>query len=148
MTETPLPITQYACFGCGDQNRSGLRLRFFTTSDHRVLCRLRLARRFMGPPGRAHGGVIATLLDEAMSKANRHRDVFAMTSHLEVDYLRPVPLATQLELEGWSASSAPRKHQCRAELRDPATHRVLARATGLFIEVHPHRLLHTPAVDN
>ncbi|HEX6496015.1 MAG TPA: PaaI family thioesterase [Acidobacteriaceae bacterium] len=128
--------TQNGCFGCGDDNPAGLHLKFFIDEQGRVLCRLHLALQFQGPPGHAHGGIIATLLDEAMSKANRRRNIVAMTRHMSVDYLRPVPLQSDLVLEGWSESDvgSTRKHRCSAELRD-ASGTVLATATGIFVEV-------------
>ena len=126
------------CFGCGDDNDAGLHLQFFVDEEQRVLCRVYLATRFQGPPGHAHGGIIATLLDEAMSKANRHRNITAMTRHMSIDYRCPVPLETDLVLEGWSekdpGSASGRKHQCSAEIRD-ASGTVLASATGIFIQV-------------
>jgi acyl-coenzyme A thioesterase PaaI-like protein len=134
--------TVNGCFGCGDDNSAGLHLKFFVEED-RVLCRVRLAAQFQGPPGHAHGGIIATLLDEAMSKANRHRNIVAMTRHMSIDYRRPVPLNTDLVLEGWSEdanSTSGRKHQCSAEIRDTSG-AVLASATGIFIEVTPDALL-------
>jgi uncharacterized protein (TIGR00369 family) len=138
--ETPLSHgTLNGCFGCGDDNDAGLHLQFFIDDQQRVLCRVTLAKQFQGPPGHAHGGIIATLLDEAMSKANRHRNITAMTRHMSIDYLKPVPLATPLLLEGWSKSESGRKHRCTAELRSPDG-TVLASATGIFIEV-PAELL-------
>jgi uncharacterized protein (TIGR00369 family) len=126
------------CFGCGDDNHAGLHLKFFVDEEGRVLCRLRLAAQFQGPPGHAHGGIIATLLDEAMSKANRQRNIVAMTRHMSVDYLRPVPLEADLVLEGWSESdtesNSSRKHRCSAELRN-AHGTVLASATGIFLQI-------------
>lgn len=138
--------TQHHCFGCGPDNESGLQLNFYpdeSASDpSSVHCQFLLDARFMGPPGHAHGGIIATILDEAMSKANRHRSVFAMTGKMEVEYLRPVPLLTPLTVAGRSASAGPaRKHHCTAEIVDGRGH-VLAKARGLFIEVKPERLLH------
>ncbi len=127
----------HGCFGCGHDNHAGLRLAFFV-KENRILCHVHLAAQFQGPPGHAHGGIIATLLDEAMSKANRHRNVVAMTRHISVDYLRPVPLETDLILEGWSETDAKsatgRKHRCSAELRN-TDGAVLASATGIFIQV-------------
>ena len=135
--------TLNGCFGCGDDNHAGLHLKFFVDEEQRVLCRFRLARQFQGPPGHAHGGIIATLLDEAMSKANRHRNVVAMTRHISIDYLRPVPLEADLLLEGWSesdtGSASGRKHRCSAEIRD-ASGTVLASGTGIFVEVPPELL--------
>lgn len=124
------------CFGCGQTNRTGLRLNFFVDEQHTIICRVRLARRFEGPPGHAHGGVIATLLDEAMSKANRQFGVLAMTRHMEVEYLKPVPLGIRLVLTGRHAGSSDKKHHCQAQLANEAGE-VLARAKGLFIAVDP-----------
>ena len=135
--------TLNGCFGCGDDNSAGLHLKFFVDEEQRVLCRVRLAAQFQGPPGHAHGGIIATLLDEAMSKANRFRNIVAMTRHMSIDYRRPVPLQTNLVLEGWSekdtGSTSGRKHQCSAEIRD-ASGTVLASATGIFVEVSAEAL--------
>jgi uncharacterized protein (TIGR00369 family) len=133
--ETPLSHgTLNGCFGCGDDNHAGLHLQFFVDDEQRVLCRFTLAQQFQGPPGHAHGGIIATLLDEAMSKANRHRNITAMTRHMSIDYLKPVPLGSPLVLEGWSKSENGRKHRCSAELRN-SDGTVFATGTGIFIEV-------------
>jgi uncharacterized protein (TIGR00369 family) len=122
------------CFGCGQQNRTGLRLKFFVDNEHRIVCRVRLSRRFEGPPGHAHGGILATLLDEAMSKANRQFGVVAMTRQLEVDYIKPVPLLTPLILTAKHLSANGRVHRCEAEIIDSAG-TVLASGKALFIQV-------------
>jgi uncharacterized protein (TIGR00369 family) len=130
------------CFGCGLENPSGLRLRFFTDPDQNIVCRLRLAGRFAGPPGHAHGGIIATLLDEAMSKANRARGILAMTRAMDVQYLRPVPLGQPLVLTARHVSTAGRRHHTEAALTDASGH-TLATATAVFVTVPPdllHRL--------
>lgn len=138
-TLTPLAHgALHHCFGCGLQNRTGLRLRFFTDESGNIVCHTRLARRFAGPPGHAHGGIIATLLDEAMSKANRARGVVAMTRQMEVDYLRPVPLAVPLTLTAHHAGGSGRRHYCEARLADASGH-VLATAKAVFVAVDPER---------
>jgi uncharacterized protein (TIGR00369 family) len=127
------------CFGCGQANRSGLRLKFFVDEQQTIVCPVRLARRFEGPPGYAHGGVIATLLDEAMSKANRQFDVLAMTRQMEVEYLKPVPLEAPLVLTGRHVEASGRVHRCEAQLANEAGV-ALARAKAIFIEVGPKML--------
>ncbi len=124
------------CFGCGQTNRTGLRLKFFVDEEQTIMCQVRLARRFEGPPGHAHGGIIATLLDEAMSKANRQFGVLAMTRQMEVEYLKPVPLGAKLLLTGRHATSSGRKHHCEAQLANEDCI-ALARAEALFIAVDP-----------
>jgi uncharacterized protein (TIGR00369 family) len=137
---TPLPHgAMNRCFGCGPENRMGLRLKFFVDSQGTVVCHTRLARRFAGPPGHAHGGIIATLLDEAMSKANRARSVTAMTRHIEVDYLRPVPLSAELTLTARHVSASGRRHHCEAQIADAAG-QVLATAKAVFVAVDPEML--------
>ena len=128
---------QNHCFGCGPANRHGLRLRFALDAEAgTATARFRLTRRFEGPPGHIHGGIIATLLDEAMGKVNKLKDVVALTRHIEVDYLRPVPLRQSLVVVGSAARVEGRKHTNRAEIRD-ANGDLLARATGLFIAIDP-----------
>jgi uncharacterized protein (TIGR00369 family) len=138
---TPLAHgAQNHCFGCGVANRTGLRLKFFVDEQDRVICHFKVPRRFEGPPGHVHGGVIATLLDEAMSKANRQRGIVAMTRQMEVEYLRPVPLNTLLTLEGRSTGGEGKKHHCEAEIRN-AGGTVLATGHGLFIQIDAEKFL-------
>ncbi len=129
------------CFGCGLENRSGLRLKFFTDPELNIVCHFRLANRFAGPPGHAHGGIIATLLDEAMSKSNRARNILAMTRQLDVHYLRPVPLGVPLSLTARHVSQRGRVNHCEAQIADASGH-ALATAKAVFITV-THDVLKT-----
>lgn len=124
------------CFGCGEANPAGLRLQFLFAEDHSVVGQPVVSSAFEGHPGYLHGGVIATLLDETMSKAVRARGFTAMTRHMEVDYLRPVPSAAPLRLEGRVTHNEGRKHWAEAKILD-ANGRILAEGKGLFIEVRP-----------
>jgi uncharacterized protein (TIGR00369 family) len=132
------------CFGCGLENPSGLRLKFFTAADGSIVCHPRLARRFAGPPGHAHGGIIATLLDEAMSKANRARGILAMTRQMEIQYLRPVPLGRPLTLTGRHTGATGRSNFTEAQLADAAG-QILANAKAVFIAVSPDLLQAHPS---
>src|SRR4051794_36806178 len=126
------------CFGCGPANPHGLHLVFTTDiSDPEhpsATVQVQLDRHHEGPPGYLHGGLIATLLDEAMSKLNRPLNVLAMTRHMEVDYLRPVPLYKPLILTSRHLSREGRKIFHQAEIQSPEG-QVLARAKGLFIVI-------------
>lgn len=136
---TPLAHTaQNRCFGCGEANPVGLHLNFMLAADRTVVCEHTVGDLYEGPKGYVHGGMIATLLDETMSKAVRAHGLVAMTRHLSVDYLRPVPSTTPIRLEGVLARSEGRKHWVEARLLDEAD-TVLAHAKGLFVEVLPRR---------
>lgn len=109
----------------------------------RFASHLVLAKRYQGPPGHAHGGIIATLLDEAMSKANTLKPVTALTRRITVDYLRPVPLGRKIVVEGWKERSRGRHHINRAEIRDQ-NGMVLARGRGWFIAINPAAMFPSP----
>lgn len=139
--EALTPLTHKAgnrCFGCGPANPGGLQLDFFLAADRSVVCLPSVPRNFEGHVGLLHGGVIATLLDETMSKAVRARGFTAMTRHMEVDYLRPVPSVTPLRIEGRVTRSEGRKHWSEARILN-AHGSVLAQSKGLFVEVAPER---------
>lgn len=123
------------CFGCGPENSTGLQLKFTPTpAGNAYRSEFQLGPSFAGPPGHAHGGIIATILDEAMSKANRLRSTVALTRRIEVDYLRPVPLGQPLVVEGRIVRVRGRALYNRAELRN-AEGVVLARSRGKFLAI-------------
>jgi uncharacterized protein (TIGR00369 family) len=127
------------CFGCGPDNPDGMRLKFVADDANRhFICRFKLPKRFVGPPGHAHGGIIATILDEAMGKVNKFRHVTALTSELTVNYLKPVPLGKPLTAVGWEKSVRGRTHINVAEIRDGDT--VLARGRGKFIAIDAEKM--------
>jgi acyl-coenzyme A thioesterase PaaI-like protein len=130
---------QNNCFGCGTANESGLQLTFSLAPDGTVVSLVELSARFSGPPGYIHGGILATLMDEGMSKALRVRGPVAMTRHMEVDYLRPAPVETLLRLEARHLREEGRKHWCEAVLLD-ATGMALTRGKGLFIALDPEKV--------
>ena len=138
------------CFGCGPNNPQGLHLVFTANTTDPIhptaTAHLQLTRIHEGPPGYIHGGIVATLLDEAMSKLNRPLNVLAMTRHMEIDYLRPAPLhqplvliAAHLERSTNPDGSPGRKlfHQAELQLSNGT---VLARGKGVFITISESHL--------
>jgi uncharacterized protein (TIGR00369 family) len=117
-----------------------MRLKFFLDESMRqAVCKFKLARRYQGPPGHAHGGIIATILDEAMGKVNKFSNVVALTRTMNVEYLKPVPLGKQLTVIGRAESVLGREYVNVAEVVGDKGE-VLARSTGTFITVDPGRM--------
>lgn len=134
---TPLQhAAQNRCFGCGPANSGGLRLEFLLAGDGSVVSQATISDDFCGHPGYLHGGIIATLLDETMSKAVRASGISSMTRHLEIDYLLPVPSARPLRMEGRVVRIEGRKRWTDARILD-GEGKTLAHAKGLFVEVRP-----------
>ena len=130
-----VPIRKNQCFACGPDNAAGMHLKFTYDKKRKAfVCRFRLDERYTGPPGHCHGGIIATILDEAMGKVNKLRQVIAVTAQMTVDYLRPVPLNQPLRVESRDVSSLRRKHVNRGEILNQKGE-VLARGEALFISV-------------
>jgi len=122
------------CFGCGPANQNGMHLEFLRAEDGSLVSFSVIPNTFEGPPGYLHGGIIATLLDEAMSKAVRAQGSTSMTRKLEIDYLRPVPSGSPIRIEGRVVRHEPRKNWAEARILNEGGI-VLAEAKGLFIEV-------------
>jgi acyl-coenzyme A thioesterase PaaI-like protein len=126
---------QNRCFVCGPANPHGLQLVFqYDPEKVSAKCKMKLPARYQGATGYAHGGIIATLLDEAMAKTNGMGGLRAVTIRLEVRYRKLVPVEEELLVTGRRTSRRGRKLYLRAELQDRRKN-LLAEATGLFLTV-------------
>ncbi len=124
-----------------DQNNpDGMRLKFILDEERQTfVCRFRLGKRYTGPPGHCHGGIIATILDDAMGKVNKLHHVIALTKEMTVEYLKPVPLHKPLRVEGREVSVHGRQHiNCR---RNPERkERSPGPQPGIFIAIDPEKM--------
>ena len=128
------------CFACGQDNPEGMHLNFaLDRKRKRFVSHFRLSKRFTGPPGYCHGGIIATILDDAMSKLSKLHDVIAATSRMTVEYRRPVPLNQPLRVESREISKRGRRLMRVAEIIDEKG-TVLARSRGVFVIIDPQRV--------
>lgn len=128
------------CFACGKDNPDGMKLKFYLDEENRrTICEFKLSRRYTGPPGHAHGGIIATILDEAMGKVNKFRSVVALTKSMEIEYMKPVPLGKKLTVTGREREVNGRTHINVAEITNEDGE-ILARSTGTFIAVDVSRV--------
>ena len=128
------------CFACGRNNADGMRLKFvYDQKQDCFVCRFRLGKKFTGPPGHCHGGIIATILDEAMGKVNKLRQVVALTTQITVDYLKPVPLNQPLRVESHEVRVRGRRHVNSAKILNQKG-QVLARSRGTFLAIDPKRM--------
>jgi acyl-coenzyme A thioesterase PaaI-like protein len=92
--------TQSRCIVCGPDNPRGLKLQFVTEPDTSVSAEWQASSEFEGYSGVLHGGVISTLLDEAMAKAVAANHWQAMTVELTVRYRHHVATGEVLRIRG------------------------------------------------
>jgi acyl-coenzyme A thioesterase PaaI-like protein len=122
------------CFGCGQANLFGLQLELEPTADGRVEGRFFVKQDHQGPPGYAHGGVMAAALDEAMALLLFDRGTFAVTGRLELDLTAPAPVGTFVQVSARLESERERTLELTAEATGEDGGR-LAAATGTFVRV-------------
>lgn len=88
---------------------------------------------YQGPPGLVHGGWIAALLDQAVGSASVIETAPGLTARLEVEYHRPTPLFTPLEITSWVERVEGRKVFVSGQIR--AHGKVTATANGIMVHV-------------
>jgi len=129
------PSPSNPCFGCGGANPRGMRLAFdLDPGRRRIVGRFRLGAEYQGGPGFIHGGIIATVLDEAMGKVSRFSDVRAVTAELTVEYLKPVRVDQEIRVEAFESRREGRHLFHQGEIRDTEGE-LLARGRGRFVVV-------------
>src|SRR5215218_3749618 len=89
----PFPVVRsdHACFGCGDDNPIGLHLRF-TPDGEGVIASFVPGPEHQGFDGVVHGGIICSVLDEAMAWATAHAGVWAVTGEMRVRFRKPLSI--------------------------------------------------------
>lgn len=101
-----------------------------------MLSTLEVGDYHQGAPGLAHGGIIATAMDEAMGALNRLLLVPVVTVHLEIDYVRPVPVGTTLRIRTEIVGQVGRKVYTAGRARIGATDGPIAvESAALFLQV-------------
>jgi acyl-coenzyme A thioesterase PaaI-like protein len=119
------------CFGCGQANVFGLQLELERAGDG-VAGRFFVKQDHQGPPGYAHGGVIATALDEAMALLLHSEGTRALTASLSVDLDAPIPVGTYVEVSATLVERSGRRLVLSATAAGEGG--VIASARGTFVE--------------
>jgi len=125
------------CFACGLRNDAGLKLTFWMEGDE-IVTEFTPDAHYQGFPGVLHGGILATLLDETLSRTASIEGRWMMTGRLEVRYRRPAPMGPRLRVTARALSSRSRMVHAEGEVRladDPSV--ILADARGVFLRVPP-----------
>jgi uncharacterized protein (TIGR00369 family) len=133
------------CFGCGAANPEGLRLRFDVDEGRRSAeATFKPRPEHQGYTGVTHGGIIATLLDEAMLKLCWELGIPAVTARLEVELKRPVPVGEELRVRGWIAEDKGRVLKAEAEITN-SSGELVARGRSTVVVKGPRRRPERPS---
>lgn len=127
------------CFGCGRDNPHGLKLTFFSSEDGAVWADWTPTRENEGFNGIAHGGIITTVLDEAMGWAVYHQRIWAVTGKLSVSFREPVVIGEPTRATARIIEERGRMIRLLAELRKRSNGSLLAESEAAFIKVPRER---------
>jgi acyl-coenzyme A thioesterase PaaI-like protein len=116
----------------GAANPMGLGAQLWRDGDAACM-RVTLGRAFEGAPGRAHGGVVAALLDEVMGLLNVIHGSMAFTAQLDITYHAPTPFGEPIIARAWLTRREDRKRFVEGALH--ANDVLVASAKAIFITI-------------
>ncbi len=95
------------CFGCGRHNPIGLKLKF-TRDGETIRTEFTPDRTHQGWPGLLHGGILGTLLDEAMSNIAYATGNTCLTANINIRIKQPVKVEIPLVISAWITKQSTR----------------------------------------
>ncbi|THB80264.1 MAG: PaaI family thioesterase [Desulfobacteraceae bacterium] len=129
----PIPNLDKNCFGCGKDNPTGLKMTFESNST-KVRSRVTVPEHMRGWNNIVHGGILSTICDEIMAwSAIYLTRKFILTRNLNITFLKPVIIETELTATGMIKTQSSERHAILSgEIRNPEGERVTA-CEGEFI---------------
>jgi uncharacterized protein (TIGR00369 family) len=133
-----------ACFGCGQANEQGLRIRSFPRGEDEVVCEWQPEKHHEAFPGVLNGGIIGTLLDchsnwtaiwHLMKRTGAEKAPCCVTADYAIKLKRPTPTDAPVRLVARVVESTDDRAVVEAELI--ARDKVCAASRGTFVAVKP-----------
>ena len=130
------------CFACGPKNPYGLKM-VFRLEEHSIVSDFQPLKEHQGFPGVIHGGIVATVLDEALNRTSMltEHPTWTMTGRLKVRYRRYVPAGPLLRVRAELGKQRGRMVQAMGKLtlaEDESV--VFAEAQGTFMALSQETL--------
>ena len=89
------------CFVCGLKNDAGLQASFYETEGGELIATFVPREEHQSYPGRLHGGLASTILDETIGRAvmvGNDKEIWGLTVELNLTYKKPIPLGVELKV--------------------------------------------------
>ena len=125
------------CFVCGMHNAFGLKSSFYELEDGQLLAIFQPADEHQGYPGRLHGGIAATILDETIGRAIMltHADnIWGVTVDFSMKLRKPVPIDGEIRVLARIVSEGTRSFQGEGEIL-LADGRVAVEGKGRYLKM-------------
>ena len=121
------------CFVCGSENSHNIGIEWYVRDEGGLWGEVVLTERQQGPPGYAHGGASASLLDEAMGLSVWAAGLRVAAVNLNVDYRRPVPLGERITITGRVVEQSGRAVHAEGQIR-LADGQIAVAGRGVYVE--------------
>jgi acyl-coenzyme A thioesterase PaaI-like protein len=130
------------CFVCGEKNDFGLHAKFYETNAKELVALINPSEQHQGYPGRMHGGIAATILDETIARSicnGKDEQIWGVTLELKTKFRKPIPLGQELKIVGRVTSEGTRSFEGTAEIVLP-NGEIAVSAEGKYMKVTIDRI--------
>jgi acyl-coenzyme A thioesterase PaaI-like protein len=135
MSELFPTLSTFNCFACSPAHPKGLRLRFRSDGPDRVRSDVLLGDDYVGLGSVVHGGIVATIFDEAMAWVlYRYRYAPYLTATMDLRFRDIIPADMPLVVTAWIEKDRGSRVRVAANIAAAADpDRSLAEAGGLYV---------------
>jgi acyl-coenzyme A thioesterase PaaI-like protein len=133
-----LTASHAECYACGPNNNDGFGLVFRTSPSSAVEADFHCDLKYQGYPGFLQGGVVATLLDSAMTHCLFQRGVMAMTGRMYIQFKKPVRIGEMVQIKADLLEQRGPLYRLWAEVAQGGS--LCAKASATFMQI-PKKLV-------
>jgi acyl-coenzyme A thioesterase PaaI-like protein len=138
------------CFVCGVNNDFGLHANFYETDANELVAVINPSEQHQGYPGRMHGGIAATILDETIARSignGKDEQIWGVTLELKTKFRKPVPLGLELKVVGRVTGEGTRSFEGTGEIVLP-NGEIAVSAEGKYIKLTTDKIANDQFVKN
>jgi acyl-coenzyme A thioesterase PaaI-like protein len=138
------------CFVCGEKNDFGLHAKFYETDANELVALINPSEQHQGYPGRMHGGIAATILDETIARSicnGKDEQIWGITLELKTKFRKPVPLGQELKIVGRVTIEGTRSFEGTGEIILP-NGEIAVSAEGRYMKVNIERITNDLSVND
>ena len=135
-----ISFLSYKSYVSGDPDGNRIRMKYYRHKETKeMLSKVWFGPGAQGPPGQAHGGSTAAVMDEGMGVAAWLAGHLVLAAKLNIEYKKLLPLGTVATLQARVVEVKGIRVKMIAELKN-ANGELFCKAEGLFIKIRPERL--------
>ncbi|MGI5891828.1 MAG: PaaI family thioesterase [Bacillota bacterium] len=125
------------CLVCGLKNDFGTKASFYELENGELVAEFSVKEEHQSYPGRLHGGIIASVLDETLGRTIMisEPDCWPVTMELKTRYLKPVPLCQNLRAVARIKKNSSQMFEAEGEMLLPDG-QIAVTASGKYMKMH------------